>query len=49
MQLERVFAALHGCLVDSALPPLPDDVHAHVGEITWAHVVDMMRISESSQ
>jgi hypothetical protein len=46
-QLGRVFAALRVSLADDALPRLPVEVHALVGEITWAQVADMLRISES--
>ena len=43
------FAALRECLADNALSQLPGEVHALVGQITWAQVAGTMRIAESPQ
>ena len=48
-QLARVFGALHGCLADDTLQPLPAEVRALVTDVTWAQVADAMRIAKSSQ
>ena len=48
-QQARVFTALRECLADNASPRLPCEVHALVGQITWAQVAGTMRTAESPQ
>jgi hypothetical protein len=48
-QLARVFGALHECLADDSLTPLPAEVRALVEDVTWAQVADGLRIAKSSQ
>ena len=48
-QQARVFAALRACLTEERLPPPPADVRSSVARVTWAQVVDTIRIAESSK
>ena len=44
----RVFAGLHASLADPTLP-IPAAVRASMPAFTWAHVIDVLRITQSSK
>ena len=44
----RVFAGLHASLADPTLP-MPAAVRASLPALTWAHVIDVLRITQSSK
>ena len=44
----RVFAGLHASLADPTLP-IPAAVRASMPAFTWAHVIDVLRVTQSSK
>jgi len=44
----RVFAGLHASLADPTLP-MPAAVRASMPAFTWAHVIDVLRVTQSSK